>query len=757
MDIQKKKSFTTAEKLKLRGEKIAQRLKDLTFRGIGREEAARAALYLFVSFLLARGEWLFGTYPFGIALLCAAEEGLWAIYAGCVLGALFTPGAFPFLFIAVCSVVMVLRLRVGAAPRNAPDGTVQAGGTALRVALAAVASFVPGVYGCIYESFSLHSLFALLFYLAAGSVFAFLFDGLHRGIALRRLHKKAAYAALLFAIVYSCTSVSFFGFSPAPAVAAFLCLICAENEDFLTSGALGLILGVACGRSYALVIGAIGLICSAFYKYSRRLAPWLGVLSGFAVAFYTQGASSFFYVLPDLVAGLLLFLPAEAFLGKRKERRRAAAKDRGAPQTQEDLPQRLLTLADKFSLFSKKMRAPGGDRLTLLCEDTLNAECARCQNACFDSAEAKERLAKTLFEAGAAAPDRPPFSDLPFCRKKQLLCDEINNAYAGYLRRLAESDRAQSYAACCKCFSLLLSDRAESARGEEAENEEERAAFKAAAGYFSFAYKDLSVTGARRLNYRITGVDEEEVCAHLPQIKSLVEEKCGKRLSLPVLRANGATSALTFHTLPAVRAEAGSAVTPRAGEKDSGDTVCTFLSDNCFYALLCDGMGSGGEAAAVSRMCCRMIGDFTKMGASPKTALSAFNDFLIAQNCERTCTVDLLRLDLYSGRCDFIKCGACPSLVLRQNNTFKISSASMPAGGAREARFEQITVKLRAGDRVIMVSDGVSEELESAAWLTDLLAGRMRGDPAGLAEDILRASASDRDDRSAIVVDLVKE
>ena len=109
MDTQKKKKTPFAEKLLRRGEKIAELFKNLTFKGIGKEAAARAALYILVSFLLARGEWLFGTYPFGIALLCAAGEGLWAIYAGCVLGALFTPGAYPFLFIAVCSVVMVLR------------------------------------------------------------------------------------------------------------------------------------------------------------------------------------------------------------------------------------------------------------------------------------------------------------------------------------------------------------------------------------------------------------------------------------------------------------------------------------------------------------------------------------------------------------------------------------------------------------------------------------------------------------------------
>ena len=80
-------------------------------------------------------------------------------------------------------------------------------------------------------------------------------------------------------------------------------------------------------------------------------------------------------------------------------------------------------------------------------------------------------------------------------------------------------------------------------------------------------------------------------------------------------------------------------------------------------------------------------------------------------------------------------------------------------GAARDVNFEEVTLHLKAGDRILMMSDGVAPDLESAPWLSPLLSGKLSADPGDLAEDILRFSESKTkkdDDRSVMVVDLIE-
>ena len=200
-----------------------------------------------------------------------------------------------------------------------------------------------------------------------------------------------------------------------------------------------------------------------------------------------------------------------------------------------------------------------------------------------------------------------------------------------------------------------------------------------------------------------------------------------------------------------------SPASPCVSDTGRSDTVYTFKDQDYFYALLCDGMGSGREAALVSRIACQFFKHLLSCGASLETVLGTVNDFLLHQSCECSTTLDMVRFDLLDGQCDFIKCGACPSLVLRGDNTFKISSTSLPVGATREVHYEKVTVRLRPGDKIILISDGISSQIEGSPWLSALLSGSVRPDPQGMAEDILRTAftgAEKPDDRSVLVLEV---
>ena len=71
--------------------------------------------------------------------------------------------------------------------------------------------------------------------------------------------------------------------------------------------------------------------------------------------------------------------------------------------------------------------------------------------------------------------------------------------------------------------------------------------------------------------------------------------------------------------------------------------------------------------------------------------------------------------------------------------------------------YEKVTVRLRPGDKIILISDGISSQIEGSPWLSALLSGSVRPDPQGMAEDILRTAftgAEKPDDRSVLVLEV---
>ena len=86
-------------------------------------------------------------------------------------------------------------------------------------------------------------------------------------------------------------------------------------------------------------------------------------------------------------------------------------------------------------------------------------------------------------------------------------------------------------------------------------------------------------------------------------------------------------------------------------------------------------------------------------------------------------TVDLTIIDKDTGRAKFYKMGAALSFVVR-GKIRRISQPALPVGILPKLRLTHVTAKLRPGDVLIMVSDGITEADRndlSAFWLEDYL------------------------------------
>lgn len=218
--------------------------------------------------------------------------------------------------------------------------------------------------------------------------------------------------------------------------------------------------------------------------------------------------------------------------------------------------------------------------------------------------------------------------------------------------------------------------------------------------------------------------------------------------------------------MPAVHGMAAAAgeIVGAAAAGDSGDAaVSCGLPDGSHAFILSDGMGKGMKAAAESRTVINGLRRMLRDGQPAAKAIEEVNRQLIGKKLrqESFATVDLTIIDKEKATADFYKMGAAKSFVLREGRIRRIERPALPVGIVAELKFSHVRVRLKPGDRIIMVSDGITEadrgDLE-ASWLEDFLRDNAASLGARtLASGIVAAArdkygARETDDLTAVVV-----
>ncbi len=151
----------------------------------------------------------------------------------------------------------------------------------------------------------------------------------------------------------------------------------------------------------------------------------------------------------------------------------------------------------------------------------------------------------------------------------------------------------------------------------------------------------------------------------------------------------------------------------RRGARISGDRgVCFHTDDGRLYAILCDGMGTGQDAAQESTTAVDTLSDLIQAGMQPNHAMEFLNGMYILRDTGCFSTMDVLELSLITGQGTLYKWGAAPSYVKSGNIVKKLGTAAPPPGlgvGSTNSA-EVIRLSLWGGDMLVLVSDGVVRE-----------------------------------------------
>ena len=194
------------------------------------------------------------------------------------------------------------------------------------------------------------------------------------------------------------------------------------------------------------------------------------------------------------------------------------------------------------------------------------------------------------------------------------------------------------------------------------------------------------------------------------------------------------------------------AVCSAAREGANGDRCLVFAGVECkYYIVLCDGMGTGPEAARDGRIMGNMLKKLLSAGYPAEFALRSVNSLCALQGRAGAVTIDLAELRLDTGKATLYKWGAAPSYLISKGAAIKIGTATPPPGlSVTDCRETVEQLSLRRGEMLILVSDGAEGEESLHRCLEDA-----SQPPGELAARILSYSrGSGADDATVAVVRL---
>ncbi|MCL2544563.1 MAG: SpoIIE family protein phosphatase [Clostridia bacterium] len=205
-----------------------------------------------------------------------------------------------------------------------------------------------------------------------------------------------------------------------------------------------------------------------------------------------------------------------------------------------------------------------------------------------------------------------------------------------------------------------------------------------------------------------------------------------------------------FEQEPALAVEVGMALRAKHAEAVAGDgQMVQRLPRGLQLLALSDGMGSGPRASRESRATLLLLRQCLVAGYTRAQALVAVNELLLSCGGEDMfATMDLCLLDLHTGEAAFEKLGACTSYVVRGQSCRPIAGETLPLGILTGVRPRSCRMRLREGDLVVMLSDGVADAYPGGEESVIRVLAKLHALPAqSIADALLQRALAVQSDR----------
>ena len=247
----------------------------------------------------------------------------------------------------------------------------------------------------------------------------------------------------------------------------------------------------------------------------------------------------------------------------------------------------------------------------------------------------------------------------------------------------------------------------------------------------------------------------------------IISETIGKNMSIGSegcnINSKNNMCEIVIEEAPKYHINSHVAVATKEGEKFTGDSYSYGRTkDGNYITVISDGMGSGPEAGLESKVSVEIIEKFMEVGFDEKIAIDAVNAIMSIKfsEDEKFSTLDMNKIDLYTGNTKFMKVGAIESFIKRGNKVEVINSNTLPFGVLEEPDVDTVEKQVSNGDVIVSISDGVLDVKNDGSfdttWLIEFLKNTKYRQPKDLSIAILEkakelSGGKAKDDMTVVV------
>lgn len=741
-------------------------------------------IYLLCGILVSRGTLLGTLAPFGASYAAAVpKKYLFSSLVGTAFGYILLKPTDSFRYIAVIVAIGALRWLMGDIEKVSKSRL-----------FAPLAAFLPTLatgIALLFASTSTLSSFADCFIEAVLSGAAAYFISVSvqladekRGISAYTRQETASLVMTGCVLILAFGSLTFENISLGRIIAITAVLLCARYGG--VNG--GAVCGIATGAVFSIASRAQGFVCGGFAfggLMAGMFAP-VGKL-GCAIAFLiSNGIMSLAFgentqlaaVLIESLIGSVVFMILPKEVGNIISPVFSNEKNSSLGETlRKNIVMRLdfaskaiYNVRNDVNSVSDKLKNLYSPSFSVVCENVEKEVCNNCglKTYCYEHRQGVTRddffrLEELLEAQGRISESDVEDAFVKNCCKKGEIARSMNLNYREYLSAIEAQRRVSDVrgvvAGQFSGVSDILSDLSDEFKNTmrcDLDSSERIISALSALGAIPVECICL-VSDGGRMSVELELSSKGDSKLSKGTIMREVSKCCGRRFDLPTVTCEGDRIRAALCEMPVYDVEIGSDQHIANNGKLCGDCL-DYFNDGFgkTYALVCDGMGTGGRAAVDGNMAVSVMGRLLRSGLSADSSLQIVNSALMVKSeDESLSTLDLTGVDLYTGKVTLKKAGAPATFVRKNGRVMVREMPSLPVGILNGVKFSSDTVNLSSGDMVVMVSDGVITGDEK--WLEKLIRSWNEGSTQELAravvdEAIKRRGNSPDDDITALAI-----
>lgn len=701
--------------------------------------------FVLLGLVLPHGNIYGVTAPFGVSLVAAVDGvGSMLVYIAALVGYLLKGEmSMPLRYMAAVAVAGAVHWTCGVLP-NVRQNKLFA--PLLACGATWTSGFLMGGAGNF-----LGILLTLAEGIAAGGFAYFFKEAFLFLVKIRRrtgmtLPEQTGFVLIGAATLLAVFPLEYYHISFGRLAASVLILLFARAGREQSGAAAGTVLGVALmlampDHPYAALGFAFGgLLAGVFSRYGKFAVAGVYLianvllcltavadLTAAACIYETVAACIVFTLLPRSLDKLLRrFLVSGQYLPAVEGLRRSMTMKLDVAATA------MHQVAGTVDTVSEKLARYGAPEISAVYRRVEDAVCTHCslRAVCWEkqadeTAHTLQLLTPVLREKGRVSTDDFTGTFTRTCRRPHDIAREINREYDRFLEKESAFERLSEVrgvvTAQFKDTGDLLGEISKRFDGEQQVDTETANRVVALCEDFGMPVEEAVclLSCDDRLTVEILAEDVG-VCVDGGRWFREMEICCGREFARPAVLEMQGMVRITLTEKPQFCISVGVAQHTCTGEKLIGDVCEQYEDGGKAVFILSDGMGSGGRAAVDGALAAGICAKLLRAGFTPDTVLKTVNTALLAKSGDETLTtLDIMETDLFTGKVTLHKAGAVTSLLKSGGRVSRMEAPSLPVGILRDTGFETVRDTLKAGDTLVMMSDGMLSD--GVAWIEEYL------------------------------------